>query len=109
MKNMQKHLHAKCLNGTRTRALTADGFIVPCCWVDSYKCRNHSVYKHFFDEKLHIDNYENVEEIEDSQIWNVVEDMINEAHEDLDLCHKMCSKPEKDTPWRDKISVVEAQ
>ena len=51
-----------------------------------------------------INNFENVEDIEDSIIWNKIEVMIDYGHEDLDICHRMCGRPnEKDTPFRQKI------
>ena len=103
-KILQRPLYPKCMNGTRTRALTADGYIVPCCWTDSYKSRQHKIYKQLFDPALHINNFENVEDIEDSIIWNKIEVMIDYGHEDLDICHRTCGRPnEKDTPFRQKI------
>ena len=118
-----QNFQPKCLqsDGTNVRcpiAITATGFVLPCCWLGSqsaywpkasgdrpdgsenlYGSENFSEdekIKSFYDEELHIDNNETIEDIINSDMWqNFMSDLINKPEESSSICFKMCSKVEK--------------
>jgi len=105
IKYMQK-IYPKCLSGMIRKSLTADGFIVPCCWVDNYKCRKDKIFKEFFKKEMHIDNFENIEDIEKSELWNNFYNMIKNNNKNLWQCFDRCPKPATasgETEMRDRI------
>lgn len=95
-------LNPKCRSNRRTRAFAADGFILPCCWLDTNFNRDHVVYKKLFKEKLHIDCNDNIDNIEYSEEWLEFFYLIDINDNRLDTCKKMCSNNERN-PIRDRI------
>lgn len=92
----------KCLRNKRTRALSADGYILPCCWIDVEENRRHPVYNRFFKTNLHIDTIKDVEDIENSSEWQQFFIMVEMDDESLDVCKTMCSNNERN-PVRDRL------
>ena len=96
------NIFPKCLNNRRTRALSADGFILPCCWIDVEKNRRHPVYKHFFKDKLHIDTIKGAQDVENSAEWHKFFSMVESNDDNLSTCKMMCSNNERN-PMRDRL------
>ena len=94
----------KCLNNKRTRALTADGYVLPCCWVDTEDSRVDPTYKHLFDDSLHINIIEDIESIESSTQWQHFFIKLEHNRPELNVCHMMCGNNERN-PIRDRILV----
>jgi hypothetical protein len=79
----------KCLNHEAPIAYSAEGYIIPCCWVDRNGCTG---YERFYKQSLHIDNNESIEDILLSDTWlefyNMLEHRPNEAPQH---CHSKCT------------------
>ena len=96
-----QNFRPKCLqpDGTnvgRFIAVTATGFVLPCCWLDrpdgSQNFPENKKIKLFFDKELHIDNHETIEDIINSDTWqNFMSDLVNKPEESSAICLKMCS------------------
>ena len=96
-----QNFRPKCLrpdgaNVGRSIAVTATGFVLPCCWLDrpdgSENLLEDEKIKFFFDKELHIDNNETIEDIVSSDTWQkFMSDLINRPEESAPICLKMCS------------------
>ena len=63
-----KNFQPKCLskegrNIGRSGAVSATGFVLPCCWLDRPNEPRDSKVSTLFDEKLHIDNNDTIDDI----------------------------------------------
>jgi len=93
--NLSNTFEPKCLNGTRFRAFSALGYVLPCCWVESTDIAEHPVYKRFLDPELHIGVVDHVEEIEQSDQWQDFFKMLRSDQPKPDTCKFMCSSKER--------------
>lgn len=95
-------IYPKCTNNRRTRAFSADGFVLPCCWLDTWYNRDHKIYGKLFDDSLHIDCNNSIDNIEYSDIWLEFLYLIDTNSDKLDTCKMMCNNNERN-PIRDRI------
>ena len=96
-----QNFRPKCLrpdgaNVGRSIAVTATGFVLPCCWLDrpdgSENLLEDEKIKPFFDKELHINNNKTIEDIVNSDTWqNFMGDLINRPEMSSPICLKMCS------------------
>ena len=91
-----KCLHPDGANVGRSVAVTATGFVLPCCWLDrpdgSENLLEDEKIKLFFDKELHKDNNETIEDIVSTDTWqNFMSELINRPEESSPICLKMCS------------------
>ena len=95
-------------------AYTADGFMLPCCWLDDPK-NDHGVEEkfHLKDEELALKNNDKLEDIYGSKQWeHFFDTLINNPSCALKQCQYKCGNLEKDKYKRssenqDKIIGVE--
>ena len=70
---------------------TAEGYFLPCCFCDHPSVWPDMVKHGFYDESLHIDNNETVDDIITSDTWRKWVDLIQHRPEDAPpICHKKC-------------------
>lgn len=98
MEHNNLNFFPRCLNNTRFISYNSTGYITPCCWVD-----NSEEFKDFYDESLHIDNNENIEDIFNSNVWQKFYHKLEVQPETApNICRKQC-KDIKTNPNRDRI------
>lgn len=83
-------LNPKCLSHERDLAFTTTGHLTPCCWV------NNSFSEPFLAEllsdKMHIDNFNSIEEILESKPWKDFYDMLqNQPNNAPRTCKFYCT------------------
>lgn len=94
-----KEFSPRCMNGAREIALSATGFLYPCCWTDLH----HEFTNFVADDKLNIRNVSSVEEILSSELWQKHFYILENAPDMAPLkCKQMCSTSGRN-PNRDKI------
>ena len=79
-------------------AYTADGFMLPCCWLDDPK-NDHGVEEvfHLKDEHLALKNNDKLEDIFGSEEWeHFFDTLINNPSCALKQCQYKCGNREKD-------------
>ena len=80
----------------RDIAVSATGFILPCCWLDRPDSEIDEKAATLFNDKLHIDNNESIEDILMSDTWLEFYDMLeHQPNEAPKHCHKKCSSGTK--------------
>lgn len=93
---MTKKLVPQCLyNGenlnVRGIAYCSNGFLLPCCWLDSPFNKGDLVKLGFYDEELKLSNNEKVEDIVNSKQWkNFIEIIANDHERAPFKCKKQC-------------------
>ena len=84
-------LQPKCLHG-KDLAYVPSGHMTPCCWTNV--SWNDPYLKDMFTDMMHIDNFNSVEEILESEPWRRFFQMLK--HNPLNApytCKKMCNMP----------------
>ena len=86
----------KCIHGGRDIALSARGYLVPCCWLDrpdgSENFYQDTKVQKFYQKELHLDNNESVESIINSETWQTfLNDLIERPETSSPICLKMCT------------------
>ena len=79
-------------------AYTADGFMLPCCWLDDPK-NDHSVEEvfHLKDEHLALKNNDKLEDIFGSKEWeHFFDSLLNNPSCTPKQCQYKCGNREKD-------------
>lgn len=59
-------IYPKCINGEQSLAISATGYLLPCCWWDK---PNILEISNLFKEKFKIENVESIEQILKSAEW----------------------------------------
>jgi len=86
-----KCLSEEGINVGRSIAVTATGFVLPCCWLDHPDTSEEAKVKTLLDPQLHIDNNDTIEDIIESEAWQkFMNDLVNKPEESADICFKMC-------------------
>ena len=91
-----KNFQPKCLskegrNIGRSGAVSATGFVLPCCWLDRPNEPRDSKVSTLFDEKLHIDNNDTIDDIIKSDPWQkFMRELTTKAEESSPICLEMC-------------------
>jgi len=83
----------QCLREYTNFGYSAKGYILPCCWVDSYLDNATEEFKVFYQEKFKLSNVEDVDkEILQSKEWLDFYKMLAETPEKAPKrCHSKCS------------------
>tara|TARA_B100001996_G_scaffold358766_1_gene323551 strand:- start:617 stop:934 length:318 start_codon:yes stop_codon:yes gene_type:complete len=95
---LKNKFRPKCLSHKAPIAYSAEGYIIPCCWSDrtggsTLKKRE---YQLFYEESLHIDNNESINDILLSNTWLEFFDMLrNRPEEAPKHCHRKCTSGTK--------------
>ena len=94
-----QNFQPKCLgpegaNVGRSIAVTATGFVLPCCWLDqAYDVNKHEKVRPLFDDKLHIDNNDTIDDIIYSEPWQTfMRDLIEKPEKSAPICFRKCTK-----------------
>ena len=91
-------LKPKCLipdeNGnTQCLGHSAEGFLVPCCWMDAYPNQRGFAQDIFFQDKLKISNVDNIFEIIQSEEWlDFYELLLAEPEKAPQVCQEQCGE-----------------
>jgi hypothetical protein len=89
----------RCLNNKRQMAYSTLGFIIPCCWTDYPNTKD---YKMFFEDSLHIDKNETIDDILKTDTWQKFYHMLENSPDAAPKhCITMCSN--KTNPNKDKV------
>lgn len=84
-------LRPRCIYNDQSITLSSLGFFTPCCWVDDELYRDHPAINALWNEHLHIDNNENIQDIFDSEEWkNLWDILINSPDTAPHVCKKFC-------------------
>lgn len=95
-------LKPKCLAGKQAPALTATGYILPCCWLDNREVWNDPEVKKLFQTKK-ISEVENVEEIVNSVEWkNFINLLLTKSEKIPKTCYIKCTNDVDINPNRVK-------
>ena len=71
---------------------SAEGFLLPCCWIDSGWNLRDEVQDIFYQDKFKISNVQNIKEITQSKEWTDFYTMLQERPEDAPrVCKRYCS------------------
>lgn len=64
-------LEPKCLSITTPQGIghSAEGYLIPCCWMDAYPRIRGIAQDIFYQEKLKISNNDNINDIIQSKEW----------------------------------------
>ena len=76
-------LNPKCLKG-KDLAYVPSGHLTPCCWTNT--SWNEPYLKEIFSDKMHIDNFNSVEEILSSKPWKRFFKMLKNNPENAPAC-----------------------
>lgn len=87
-------LYPKCLRGETGPAVSATGYVYPCCWLDAYAGDEMDI-QHIDDffkrEELKIRNVESLSDIYGSVHWKDFFDLLENNPVDAPVvCHKKC-------------------
>ena len=70
---------------------SAEGYITPCCWMDSEWNLRDYAQDIFYQDKFKISNVQNIKEITQSEEWKDFYIMLQERPEDApSVCRKYC-------------------
>ncbi len=95
-----QNFQPKCLGkeGYRGRsiAVSATGFVLPCCWLDRPDdfddIMKDKKVGPLFDKKLHIDNNDTIEDIVSSDPWQkFMRELTEKPEESSPICFQMCT------------------
>jgi len=88
---MPKKLNPKCIHG-KDLSFYHTGHVLPCCWLNNHK--NDIKCRDLFSEEMHIDNFDTVEEIFETETWKQFFEMLRKNPKDApQQCWKMCTTP----------------
>jgi len=93
-------LDPNCLKKKKKFGWSAQGYLLPCCWCDlrsTFEGKQGAVSK-LVQEKFHIDNITDFEEVVKSKEWQELHDIItdeNRYDESPDVCKRHCGKGKK--------------
>tara|TARA_Y100000004_G_C8731535_1_gene334533 strand:- start:97 stop:405 length:309 start_codon:yes stop_codon:yes gene_type:complete len=77
--------------GGKDYALSAKGYLLPCCWCDAITPDKDPALKKLFNEHLHINNNDSVEEILLSDEWIEFKNTITKDYDNApDVCKRYC-------------------
>ena len=72
---------------------SAEGFLLPCCWIDSGWNLRDELQDIFYQDKFKISNVQNIKESTQSKEWTDFYTMLQERPEDAPrVCKKYCSE-----------------
>jgi|TARA_Y100000389_G_scaffold191534_1_gene217861 hypothetical protein len=86
-------IYPRCEKGSNGKdyALSAKGYLLPCCWCDTITVDKDPQLKKLFNKKLHIDNNDSVEEILLSDEWLDFKRSITKDYDEApDVCKRYC-------------------
>jgi len=94
-----QNFHPKCLDSNRTNgrliAVSATGYVLPCCWLDRASSPKDKKVKTLFDDKLHIDSNDTIEDIISAEPWQkFMRDLVEKPEESSPICFEMCTSKE---------------
>ena len=95
-----QNFQPKCLGGKGYKArsiaiaVSATGFVLPCCWLNqTYDVNKHEKVRPLFDDKLHIDNNDTIDDIIYSEPWQTfMRDLIEKPEKSAPICFRKCTK-----------------
>ena len=89
-----QNFQPKCHGTKRSVAVSATGFVLPCCWLDqAYDVNKHEKVRPLFDDKLHIDNNDTIDDIIYSEPWQTsMRDLIEKPEKSAPICFRKCTK-----------------
>ena len=91
-----KKINPKCLHG-RDLGYAITGHMTPCCWTNI--SWNDTWLSKFFTPEMHIDNFDTIEDILNSEVWvNFFEMLENDNTKAPLICKQMCSGAVEDDP-----------
>ena len=89
-------------------AYTADGYMLPCCWLDKPGQEVDEKVKTLFDSSLHIDNNETIENIINAEPWQKFMSELTEKPElSSPICFQFCSSPGNPIRHHEKLDQME--
>lgn len=97
---LEMTLDPNCLKKNKKFGWTARGYLLPCCWCDvpsTYAGKQGAVSK-LIQDKFHIDNIENFQEVVDSPEWKELYDILtnNARQNDVpQVCKRHCGQGKK--------------
>jgi len=75
----------------RDIAVSATGFILPCCWLDRPDSEIDEKVATLFNDKLHIDNNDTIDDIIKSDPWQkFMRELTTKPEESSPICLEMC-------------------
>tara|TARA_A100001035_G_scaffold241246_1_gene207133 strand:- start:4180 stop:4503 length:324 start_codon:yes stop_codon:yes gene_type:complete len=84
-------LFPRCIHTDQEITLSSLGFFTPCCWVDDELYKDHPAIIALWNEHLHLDNNEDIQDIFDSEEWkNLWDILINSPDNAPRVCKKYC-------------------
>jgi len=84
-------IHPKCLHN-KELSLCNTGHILPCCWINDLV--NNYQWKDFFSTEMHIDKFETIDEIFETETWKNFFDMLKtDPTKAPTRCKDKCSVP----------------
>ncbi len=93
-----QNFRPKCLgsegrNFGRAIAVSATGFVLPCCWLDRPSSPMDEKVKTLFDESLHIDNNDTIDDIIGAEPWQkFMRELVEKPEESSPICLEMCTR-----------------
>lgn len=87
-------LHPKCIDNNKPPALSATGYMLPCCWCDTADFRG---FESLMKDHLHLDNVNDVRnEIILSEEWdNFFYTLIENPKAAPSVCRRKCATPKE--------------
>ena len=71
---------------------SAQGYLTPCCWIDSYPEKRGIAQDIFYQEKMKICNNDSINDIIQSKEWLDFYTLLQEEPDKAPkVCHKKCS------------------
>tara|TARA_B110000211_G_C13889106_1_gene468701 strand:- start:35 stop:376 length:342 start_codon:yes stop_codon:yes gene_type:complete len=92
-----QNFQPKCLKPNtdavgRDIAVSATGFILPCCWLDRPDSEIDEKVATLFNDKLHIDNNDTIKDIVSSKPWQkFMRELIDKPEKSSPICLEMCT------------------
>ena len=104
-----QNFQPKCLDSNRTNgrpiAVSATGYVLPCCWLDRASSPKDKKVKTLFDDKLHIDNNDTIEDIISAEPWQkFMRDLVEKPEESSPICFEMCTS--KGNRYFNKVKIL---
>ena len=97
IKEQGNKLCPRCIYEDQEITLSSEGYFTPCCWLDDELYRNQPRVNDFFNENLHIENNDNIQDIFDSKEWTEFWDMLlNRPEEAPPVCYEYCANKQGD-------------
>jgi len=84
-------LRPRCIHDGQCLGHSAQGYITPCCHMDSHDRSRDYAYDIFYQEKFNINNNKDIKSITQSKEWIDFYTMLQERPEDAPpICKKIC-------------------